>query len=659
MMFLRAAVVYRLLFLVGLACCVATIGCTSSSAPEKPPQAGETPADDAEAAPAKPFKLGDMVEPFEAPPLEELDAKANWTDREVRSGLDAMRELVAQAGPPELTAEEALKLKNDSPEDNEKLQAALGQMAPEDAAGVDYEATVTVQCNSDLKSSNPILYSSVTEGEYHDLTAIALLTFDKNFDWFADENIVQSWQASEDRLIHKFVLRDDLYWSDGKRVTAHDFEFSFNVIMTEAVTVPALRTGPQELRGVKAYDDRTLVVFHKEALPTSVENMQFYAIPKHIYAETIPKDPTLSRSKAHSRLEDTPVVAGPYELAKRVRSKEFVLRRREGYYLRDGEQVRDKPYFKTIRMKYIEDLNTALIALKKSDLEVMELQAEQWVTQTNGPDFYKHNTKTAAVEWAEYHITWNTKSPLFSDPRCRWAMTYAMDYEELMETICYGLYEQCRGVYHPDSWMYPDDAPPLVRQDLDKAQQLLTEAGWEDTDGDGVLDKMIDGRSVPFEFTFNCGTKDINIKTATLFKECLDLLGIVCNVKPTEFTALMEMNQTKEFTASMSGWITGTDPSTNENIFGTGKPRNYGSYSNPEVDRLFEEGKREFDRDKRAKIYGKIHNLMWEDQPYTWLYYRSGFYGFNKKLRGHNRSPRGPFSFSPGMQGMWVPAAAP
>ncbi|MEM8866136.1 MAG: peptide-binding protein, partial [Planctomycetota bacterium] len=584
---------------------------------------------------------------------------ANWIDRPVRDGIEVMRELRADEPSPELSVEEALKLKNDSPANNEKIREALGRLAPKDGGVVDYSASIVRHVGGDLKSTNPLLISSVTEFDYQGLAAIGLITFDKNFDWFGVSDVIESWQTSEDRLMDKFVLRDDLTWSDGTPVTAHDFEFTFKAIMTEPVIVPAVRQGTDELAAVKAYDDHTLVYFHKEALPTNTENISFIPLPKHVYEKTVPADPTLARSKEHSKLEDKPVVAGPYELTKRVRGQEFVMTRREDYYMHEGKQVRPKPYFKEIRVKAIEDFNTALLALKSGDIEEMLLRAEQWVTQTGGNDFYKRNTKVSDTEWVEFHFTWNLKSPYFADKKVRWAMTYAMDYEELIETICYGLYEQSRGNFHPDSWMFPEDAAAPVVQDLEKAQQLLAEAGWEDTDGDGILDKEINGRRRAFEFTLLTPPTDTSIKTATLLKECLDLLGIVCNVKSTEFTVLVQKSRDKEFDAVLAGWGTGTDPSSNVNIFGSGEPRNYGSYANAEVDELFEQGKREFDRDKRAKIYGKIHTQLWEDQPYTWLFYRNAFYGFNKKLRGYNFSPRGPYNYSPGFSSIYVPAASP
>lgn len=638
------------------------VGCSSS----EPPAAGEQPAageeadasSSGESAAAKPFRLGDSLEPFDPPPLEELDKTAEWIDRPVRSGIEVLRGQQQAEGPPPISVQGALALHNDSPEDNAKILNTLGRLAPEDGSGVDYNATWVRHVGGDLKSSNPLLYSSVTEFEYQSLTALGILAADREMNYYASEDSVVSWQTSKDHMIDKFVLRDDLTWSDGKPITAHDIQFSFQVIMTDAVIVPAVRQGTDRLRWVQAYDDQTVVFFHREPLATNTTNMVFPIIPKHVYERTIPDDPTMVRSQEHSRLEDHPVVSGAYELVSRVRNQEFVVRRRESYYMHDGRQVRPKPYFKEIRIKAIEDANTALLALKAGQIEEMILRPEQWTNQTNDADFYARNTKVTAPEWTEFHFVWNVKSPFFSDVRVRQAMSWAFDYHEFLHTINHDLYQPCRGTFYPTSWMFPKDGPAPYHQDLDKSEDLLDEAGWTDSDGDGIRDKVIDGRRVPFEFTLNTYQTESGIQAATLMKESLGKIGVVCNVKPTEFTVLVQMMQDHKFDASMGGWGAGTDPSTTLNIFGTDAMRNYGNYSSKRVDELFEQGLHEFDREKRAAIYGEIHNQLWQDQPYTWLFYRNAFYGFSKKLRGYNFSPQGPYLFDPGIFGIYKPAAA-
>jgi peptide/nickel transport system substrate-binding protein len=485
-----------------------------------------------------------------------------------------------------------------------------------------------------------------------------LFSFDWRLEKFASSDSVVAWQTSKDRMMDKVVMRDDLTWSDGKPITAYDVEFSFKVLMSKAVIIPAMRTGTDQIKYVKAYDDHTLVYFHKQPLSTNEGNMNFFVLPKHVYENSLADDPAMNRSPAHSKLEDNPVVGGSYTLTRRQRGQEFVLERRDSSYMHNGKQVRDKPYFKTVRFKVIEDRNTALLAVKKGSIDSLMLLADQWYGQTDDNAFYQRNTKVSGEEWTSFHFIWNLDTPFFSDKRVREAMSYAFDYEEMLSTIYYGLYDQGVGNFHPSSPMFPKDNPPQpYQQDLDKAEELLDAAGWTDSDGDGIRDKEVDGRQIPFEFTLLCSQFEDRIQTCTLMKECLDSIGIICNVKPTEFTVLTQLMMDGNFQAEMGGWGSGADPDTSANIYKTGEERNYGSYSNPKVDELFIQARHEFDRDKRMALYGEIHKILWEDQPYTWLYYRNSFYAFNKKLRGYNFSPRGPFHFSPGFGSIYAAEA--
>lgn len=618
-----------------------------------------TPGAGTEGAAEKPFKLGDMLEPFVPPPLEELNRTAEWFDQPVLGAMEIVRRNQRAEGPPPLTVEEVLALQNNSAEDNANIMATLGQLAPEDGSVVDYDATWVRHVGGDLRSTNPLLRSSTTEFEYLNMTGMFPLAFDAELKFFAPKALIVSWQTSNDRLMDKLVLRDDLTWSDGKRITAHDIEFTFKVIMSDAVIIPAVRQGTDQIKWVQAYDDQTVVYFHKQPLATNALNIHFPIIPKHVYERSLAEDPLMTRSEYHSYLEDHPVVAGPYELVKRVRNQEYVLRRREGYYMHNGRQVRDKPYFAEVRVKVIEDYNTALLALKAGQIEEMMLRPEQWIDKTNGPDFYRLNTKVTALEWSSFHFGWNLKSPFFSDRRVREAMSWAFDYDEFLNVISHGMYQPNRGTFHPTSWMFPKDAPEPFHQDLDKTEDLLDEAGWIDSDGDGVRDKMIGDRLVPFEFTMLTYQSETGIQAATLMKECLDQIGVVCHVKPTEFAVLQQLQQDHKFEASMGGWGTGEDPDTAANLWVTGEARNYVGYSNPRVDELFELGRREFGPEKRAAIYGEIHNLLWKDQPNTWLFYRNSFFAFNKKLRGYTFSPRGPYDFDPGINSIYQADAGP
>ena len=601
----------------------------------------------------KKFVLGDLLEPFDPPPLAELDAKAQWIDQPVLDSMELLREHQKTLGPPLVSVQEALKLKNDSPENNKKILSAMGRLPANDDE-VDWDATIDRHTLADVKSTNPLMIDSTTEFDVTGLTNFGLFGFDWNFKPFASKDTVKSWQVSKNRMMDKVVIRDDLVWSDGKPITAHDVEFSFKVIMSSTVPVPAVRSGTDQIRWIKAYDDHTLVFFHKDALATNIWNLNFPVIPKHIYEKSIAEDPTLQDSPYHVKLENDPVVGGPYRITRRIRGQEIVLTRREDYYMHNGRQVRDKPYFKEVRFRIIPDPTVALLALKKGEIDEMILRPEQWQTQTDSDDFYRLNTKAFGLEWVYFYFCWNTDTPFFSDARVRKAMSYSFNYREMLDKLLYGLYEPCNGVFHQTSpWAPAKGVLKPYKQDLDKAEELLDEAGWTDSDGDGVRDKMIGGRRVKFEFRIICNNDPLRIAICSLLRENLDRIGVMCEVRPLEFTVLQEKSRKHEFHAMFGGWGTGADPDTSENIWRTGRNRNFGKYANAKIDELFAQGKKEFDPQKRAKIYAQIHKILYEDQPYTWLYFRNSFYGFNKRLRGYNFSPRGPYNYGPGFGSIW------
>ena len=640
------------------------------------------------------FVLGDLIEDqdFKPPTLEELDAEVEknggWLDGEVLNSIDLLRE--RQKGEePLATVEEALKLRNDSDEANEKIKSAMGQL-PEDNSQIDYDAEITRHTPQSLKNTNPLLASSTTEFSVGGLIGFGLFGFDWNFRPFATAETVESWQISKDGMYDKVVMRDDLTWSDGTPITAHDVEYSFKVIMTEAVPVPAQRSGTDKLKMVKAYDDHTLVYFHKSPLVTNVWNVNFSIIPKHVFEKTLAADPTMTDSDEHVDLEESPVTGGPYEIASRSTS-EVVLERRESYFMHDGKQVRDKPHYKTIRFRINPDNSTALLAMKAGDIDYFELEAAQWSSQTNGDDFYEKNTKARAIEWVTFSFFWNNESKFFNDVRVRQAMSYAFDHDELINTLRYGRDEPCTGTFHKTSRWHPgpenavSNVPQPWKQDRDKAKELLEAAGWTDTDGDGYRDKEIDGNTTKFEFTILVRNQKERVDICELLKSNLRPLGITCNIRPLESATLQDKMFKREFDAAYGGWGTGTDPDTSENIWGSEEDRNYVNYKNPVTDELFGEGRKlPQDRAKwqdlklwqdedtrkylgldegladqqpsREDCYACIQAILYRDQPYTWLFYRNAYYGFSKRVRGYTFSPRGPDNFGPGFNAIWSPA---
>jgi peptide/nickel transport system substrate-binding protein len=669
------------------------VGCTSGSDVAQTPAKGtavekSTTSGKAEAASpagtdeAKIYKdkdgLKTLIEPFDPPPLAEIEKKVEWADNPIRDAqrdLKKLQEQEAKDRPP-LSVEEALALENTGPQANQKIVTALGRLPPDDSA-VDWNGGMTHHMRGDVKSTNPILSSSVYDVDLLNLAYEGLMSFDWELKPFGNANMVESWQSSKDGLYDKIVMRKDLTWSDGQPVTAHDVVFSFRAIMNPDVPATAVRSGTDQLRWVEAYDDYTVVYFHKQPLATNSWNLEFPIIAKHIYEESIKEDPTLQNSSPHVKYEEHPVVNGPYVVAERDRGQEIVLKRRESYYIHEGKQVRQRPFLAEIRLRVVPDTNTALLAFKGGDIDEMELLPEQWISQTTDQEFYRRNTKATGLEWTFYFFGWNCKSPYFSDRRVREAMSYAFDHEEMLENLLYGLNERCTGMFHPTAPWASKTPKKIYEQDFDKAEALLEQAGWTDSDGDGIRDKMIDGRLRRFEFSIMCLNTSERTKICNLLKQNLDQIGIVCNVRPLEFVTLMDASQNHDFDAEFAGWSAGAHPDTSENLWTTSAiahGRNYVQYSNAYIDGLFELAKQvegatetrkqiceKYKLDQigihpdstRIECYGKIDDLVYADQPYTFLFFRSSFYGFNKSLRGYKFSPRGPFHYSPGFFSLW------
>ncbi len=605
---------------------------------------------DAPAEPKAEPQQWPLPEGWTPPTREELE-KVDWKDGRVASAMAIGRERAA-AIKPLVSVEEALALRNKGPAENDKIVSAVCQWPVSDE-DVDWDATMNRHTQAPT-TLNPMLASSRYEGDMSNLFAGGAWAFDHTLQHFADADVVKRWRHSD--TMDLVELRDDLTWDDGTPFSAHDIEFSYHVVMDPHVPVPAQRSAASQLKWVKAYDARTVVYFHKEALATNITNVTFSVLPKHIFARGHAEDPSLAKSDWNVYWSRNPLSCGPYRFKEWITNQQIVFERREAWYEKDGKRIRWKPYFKQLRFRIIDDAQAALLALKKGELDEMILTAPQWARQTDDDDFYKYSTKVRGPEWSYQFIGWNERpvpdKPFFKDKRVRKALALAFDHKECLDKIFFGLYDPCTGPFHPASpWGTPAAKP--MKQDQDEAEKLLDEAGWKQGD-DGIRAK--DG--VKFEFTMNVPTGGLGPAIATLLKQNLKDVGIIVNIKQLEWATYQTLTSQHEFEANCNAWGTGTDPDSARNIWMIDqyeKGRNYVGYANREIDELFEKGKREFDVEKRKRIYQRINEILYEDQPYMFLSYRATFWAFSKEMRGYNFSPRGPFTYGPGIFSVWKP----
>jgi peptide/nickel transport system substrate-binding protein len=272
---------------------------------------------------------------------------------------------------------------------------------------------------------------------------------------------------------------------------------------------------------------------------------------------------------------------------------------------------------------------------------MMGLTPIQYTKQTDTP-FFRDNFRKYRYPAFQYtHLAFNQKHPWFSDKRVRQAIAYAVDKNEIVDVVLFGLGTPATGPYVPNTWPYN---PNVKRYDYNpqKAKELLKEAGWEDRDGDGILDK--DGRPFSFTILTNAGNA-LRKNTATIIQWRLRKIGIKVDIRTVEWSTFVnQFIDKKRFEAVLLGWSIGLDADQYDiwHSSKTGpKELNFISYKNPEIDRLLEEGRGTFDKEKRKKCYFRMQEIIAEEQPYTFLYVPAALPVISSRFRGIEPAPAG------------------
>lgn len=531
---------------------------------------------------------------------------------------------------------------------------ALFEPAPEDASLVADNDVLYLNLDGSPQNLNPIFASSTYEFMVLDMLFESPFTFDGAMQWKLNGHWVESYEEADDHLSATLKIKQNLKWHDGTPLTAHDIAYSWKTILDDRVPCPAVKTGTDQVADCVAVDDYTVKYVHKAAVATAKWNVLFPVIPKHLHEREQEEYPDLKTGDYYSQLNRMPVGNGPYRIAEWIANDRIILERWEDY-------PGPKPHYARIVYRLIPDQNAQLLSFEKGNLDCVLLSGEQFVNQTRNERFEEIGVKMLKPEWAFGYIGWNMdgSNPFFDDQRVRIAMTRALNMPLILDRVFYNLYEQALGIYHPDSWMHNPDIEPYTF-DLEASKALLDEAGWLTDPQDGWRYKEIDGNRAKFEFTMTLPQgSPYGPKIANYFQEDLRGIGVDMKTRTIEWATFMEMTRKHEFQAYMAGWGTGTDPDTGWNLWRSDEyedGRNYVGYSNARVDELFEMGRREFDFGKRKAIYQEIHKIIYEEQPYTFIYNRASLYALNNRLRGVQPSPRGIFNFDPSVRAWWTPA---
>ena len=488
-------------------------------------------------------------------------------------------------------------------------------------------------------------------------------------------------QISEDRLTYIFTLRGDAHFQDGKPLTGQDVLFSLKVIKNPWVNAPHRRVYYQSLVQAELVDDYTLRLVAKEPyfLNESVFG-QVTVLPRHYYdpegllealsvaeiAAMQPGDAALEASpqgmrarkfaeQFNTNFSRNPMGSGPYKFHSWKTGQEVVLQRDVRYW-GVGKTGLDQPYIDQRTARIFNNPDAALVALKAGELDAMSLQPIQHLRQTSGARFDKQFAKHQFFAPSYSYLGWNNAHPIFSDIRVRQAMTYLTNRQQMAKTILFELGEVVSG---PIYLFRPEYDKTLVPYPYDpqKALQLLGEAGWKDSDGDGILDKMLDGQKVPFRFEikFNSGN-EIRKSVALTVQDELKKHGIDASVRQLDWTIYLDDVRHHRFDAIILGWGMPAIEPDEYQVWHSSQAENRGSnhvsYKNTRADALLEAYRRTFDAQKRIELYREFQQILHQEQPYTFLFIQKSILAVDRRFQNITLYPGGPRALE-----WWVPKA--
>ena len=490
------------------------------------------------------------------------------------------------------------------------------------AAEGEYGDAIVVASTADARTLIPILASDNASSQICGHIFNGLIKYDKNLNITAD--LAEKWEISEDKLTITFHLRKGVTWHDGLPFTAKDVEFTFEKIVDSNMPTPY----SGDFKMVKSFqiiDDYTIEVTYKEPFSPGLSSWGMSILPKHILE---------NQNLLKTDFQRNPIGTGPYKFKKWKAQEKIELIYYAGYF--EG-----RPYISRYINRIIPDDASTFLELQTKAIDYTGLSpiAYKFKTHTN---FFKENFNKFKLPGFGYtYLGYNLKNPLFSDKRVRIALDFAINKEEIIKMIFFGLAGPITGPFKIDSWAYNPKIEPR-EFNVEKAKTLLGEAGWEDSDNDTILDK--DGLVFEFTITTNQGN-DQRIKTAEIIQKRLKDIGIKVKIKVLEWSVfLSECVEKRNFDTVLLGWSLSFDPDPFD-IWHSSKTKegefNFIDYHNQEVDNLIIKGRRTFDQEEREIIYHKIHEIIFDEQPYMFLYSPDSLTIINKRFRGIDPGPAG------------------
>ncbi|MGR3442323.1 peptide ABC transporter substrate-binding protein [Thalassococcus profundi] len=498
---------------------------------------------------------------------------------------------------------------------------AFAQTAPAEPTG-----RVVVGLSQEPTVFNPLMpHIEVDDG-------VAFSIFDTLFRITPDGDVVpnlatevptvENGGLSEDGLNWRIKLRDDVTWHDGEKFTAEDVKFTL-----ELITDPnfrAWRTAGHDLvRDIEVVSPTEITWRMEEPFAPYVSFLcETFILPEHILATA--EDPN------EAPFNRAPVGTGAFKWGSRQAGDNLILEANPDYH-------GDGPYIEQLVFKYIPDMTVLYTQFRSGEIDLV---GQAYITPDNYEEAKTLDERVVTLEprGTLESIYLNQALPVFQDKAVREALYLAIDRKSIIDLLYFGVPGEAE-TFMPETSAFHNPDLPEHEFDLEKAASLLDEAGW--TPGaEGIREK--DGVRLSFANSTTTGAH-LREQAQQFIQQTYAQIGVEMTIENLPPAVMWgEFWGQSQFDSAMVGitYLIGADPDVTNRFHSnaiaaeSGSGSNNAQYSNPEVDRLLEDGARTFDVEKRKEIYREIQAIIREDLPFLPLFRYTNVFGRKAGLEG-------------------------
>ena len=480
--------------------------------------------------------------------------------------------------------------------------------------------SMVMATTADAVTFHPYLRSDTASGTYQGLVwGGSLVQYDpKTLESIPEA--AKSWTVSEDKLTYTFTLRDDLFWSDGTPMTSTDYKWTFDQAIKPENKYPYI-SNLQEIAAYEAPGPKTIVVKLKEPIVVGIETADAVVpLPKHVWEALDWSDP-----QKNPQILAPTVGSGPYLLKEWQKDTRAVFVANDRYY--DG-----RPLIDTVTYRIVPSSEIAYQMLKTGEVDYATFTPDNYADAKKLPNVTVYEWWPAAATWI--YLGFNMRRDVLQDVQVRRALAYAIDRDAIAEHVLNGLARPTYSAFTPSSWVYNPDVPHYDF-DPEKAKSMLDQAGWKPGPG-GVRQK--DGRPLKLRLVYGPNSNKTYERVATVAQQAWTDVGVDVEVVGMEWGTYLAQLRSEPFDwdVNMGGWSSTIEPHWMNQIWREDSipSLNAGAYVSKRVEELFNLGVREFDREKRKKIYQEIQSILSTDSPYVFLTFNMSYVGVNNRVGG-------------------------